>query len=130
MFECDVSIIIPIVAVLSFCEASQEINAPCKSSVECIYLNVYQFIFNSTMINLQVAKWGNSLAVRIPADYVRQIGVKEGDQLQAHLGADGALNLRAANWSRQSFAQDLANANQAVPMGTSVMEQLRSEARY
>jgi antitoxin MazE len=28
---------------------------------------------------MQVAKWGNSLAVRIPADVVRQLGLKEGD---------------------------------------------------
>lgn len=82
------------------------------------------------MMNLQIAKWGNSLAVRIPADYVRQIGVKEGDQLQVHLGVDGALNLRAANWSRKSFAQELARDSKTLPMGTSVIEQLRSEARY
>ena len=83
-----------------------------------------------TMMTLQIAKWGNSLAVRIPADYVRLIGVKEGDQLQAHLGIDGALNLRAANWSRKSFAQELSTGNTELPMGTSVMEQIRSEARY
>lgn len=82
------------------------------------------------MITLQIAKWGNSLAVRIPADYVRQIGVKEGDQLQAHLGADGALNLRPAQWNRKAFAQELARNSKALPMGTSVMEQLRQEARY
>jgi antitoxin MazE len=82
------------------------------------------------MMNLQIAKWGNSLAVRIPVDYVRQIGVKEGDQLQAHVGTDGALNLRPAKWSRKSFAKELSHTNAALPMGTSVMEQLRSEARY
>ncbi len=82
------------------------------------------------MMNLQIAKWGNSLAVRIPADYVRQIGVKEGDRLQANLGADGALNLRPARWSRKAFAQELARGAQALPMGTSIMEQLRQEARY
>ena len=82
------------------------------------------------MMNLQIAKWGNSLAVRIPADSVRQIGIKEGDRLQAHLGADGALNLRPARWSRKAFAQELARDNQALPMGTSVMEQLRQDARY
>ena len=81
-------------------------------------------------MNLQIAKWGNSLAVRIPADYVRQIGVKEGDQLQAHLGADGALNLRTTRWSRKAFAQELARNTQALPMGTSVIEQLRQESRY
>ena len=82
------------------------------------------------MMSLQIAKWGNSLAVRIPADYVRQIGIKEGDRLQAHLGADGTLNLRPAQWSRKTFAQELARNSQALPMGTSVMEQLRQDARY
>lgn len=83
------------------------------------------------MMNLQIAKWGNSLAVRIPADYVRQIGVKEGDQLVAHLGADGALNLSPpSQWSRKAFVQELARDAKAVPMGTSVIEQLRQEARY
>lgn len=82
------------------------------------------------MMTLQIAKWGNSLAVRIPADYVRQIGVKEGDQLQVHLGADGALNLRPAPWSRKAFALELTRHAQTLPLGASVMEQLREEARY
>jgi antitoxin MazE len=82
------------------------------------------------MMNLQIARWGNSLAVRIPADYVRQIGVKEGDLLQAHLGADGALNLRPAQWSRKAFAQELTRDSKTMPMGTSVIKQLRQEARY
>jgi antitoxin MazE len=82
------------------------------------------------MMTLQIAKWGNSLAVRIPANYVRQIGIKEGDQLQAHLGADGALNLRPVQWSRKAFATELARDNKTLPMGTSVMAQLRQEARY
>ena len=33
------------------------------------------------MMNLQIAKWGNSLALRIPADYVRSIGIKEGETI-------------------------------------------------
>ena len=82
------------------------------------------------MVNLQISKWGNSLAVRIPADYVRQIGVKEGDRLSATLGADGALNLRPSHWSRKAFAQELARDSKDIPMGTSVIEQLRDEARY
>ena len=82
------------------------------------------------MMNLQIAKWGNSLAVRIPADYVRQIGVREGDQLEVHIGADGALNLRPGQWSRKAFAAELGRGSRLLPMGTSVMEQLRNEARY
>lgn len=83
------------------------------------------------MMNLQIAKWGNSLAVRIPAEYVRQIGAKEGDQFEAHLGADGGLNLKPpAQWSRKAFAKELALDQQGMPMGVSVMDQLRREARY
>lgn len=83
------------------------------------------------MMNLQIAKWGNSLAVRIPADYVRQIGIKDGDQLVAQLGADGALNLRPpAQWSRKAFAQELARDAETLPMGAPVMERVRQEARY
>ncbi|WP_374942221.1 AbrB/MazE/SpoVT family DNA-binding domain-containing protein [Sphingomonas sp.] len=31
---------------------------------------------------MQVARWGNSLAVRIPADVVRQLGLAEGDDIE------------------------------------------------
>lgn len=31
---------------------------------------------------MQVAKWGNSLAVRIPADVARTLGLKEGDDVE------------------------------------------------
>lgn len=82
------------------------------------------------MTNLQIAKWGNSLAVRIPADYVRQIGIKEGDQLEAHIGVDGALNLRPAQWSRKAFATELRSDMKSLPLGSSAMAQLRQEARY
>jgi antitoxin MazE len=36
---------------------------------------------------MQVAKWGNSLAIRIPADVARRLGIKEGDDIEI-LAAD------------------------------------------
>ena len=30
---------------------------------------------------MRVAKWGSSLAVRLPTDLVRELGLKEGDQI-------------------------------------------------
>ncbi len=30
---------------------------------------------------MKVSKWGNSLAVRLPADLVEKLGIKEGDEL-------------------------------------------------
>lgn len=42
---------------------------------------------------MQVAKWGNSLAVRLPADLVRELGLKEGDQIDLQT-EDGAMTVR------------------------------------
>ena len=42
---------------------------------------------------MQVAKWGNSLAVRLPADLVRELGLKEGDQIDL-VKDEGALKVR------------------------------------
>ena len=34
---------------------------------------------------MQVAKWGNSLAVRLPAIVVEALGLKEGDEIEIHV---------------------------------------------
>ena len=44
-------------------------------------------------MELMVSKWGNSLAVRLPAESARRIGVGEGDTLVAEVSADGRLIL-------------------------------------
>lgn len=80
--------------------------------------------------NLQVAKWGNSLAVRIPADLVRRFNLNDGDQLQASLTVDGGLCLRRAGWDRKAFARELDAERANMPLGESVMEELRRGARY
>lgn len=33
---------------------------------------------------MQVAKWGNSLAVRLPVTLVQKLGISAGDELQLH----------------------------------------------
>ena len=42
---------------------------------------------------MQVAKWGNSLAVRLPAELVRELGLKEGDQIDL-VKYDGTLKVQ------------------------------------
>lgn len=81
-------------------------------------------------INLQIAKWGNSLAMRLPADLVRRFGLRDGDSVEAQLTVDGALTIRPAGWNRRTFAAELAASRKALPMGRSVIEELRREARY
>ena len=38
---------------------------------------------------MQISRWGNSLAVRLPADLVRKLGLKEGDDITLEAGRDG-----------------------------------------
>lgn len=41
------------------------------------------------MVNLlQVSKWGNSLAVRLPASVVEALDLKEGDDIEVHVAGD------------------------------------------
>lgn len=81
-------------------------------------------------MHLQVAKWGNSLAMRLPVELVRRFGLQDGGSVEAQLTADGALTIRPAGWSRRAFAVELTAAREAMPMGRPVIEELRSEARY
>ncbi|MDP2430813.1 MAG: AbrB/MazE/SpoVT family DNA-binding domain-containing protein [Pseudomonadota bacterium] len=81
-------------------------------------------------MELQISKWGNSLALRIPADYARLVGLKAGDHVQASLTADGGLALHPAKWDRQAFTREVDAVREATPMGASVMEELRRGGRY
>jgi len=44
-------------------------------------------------MELVVSRWGNSLAVRLPAESAKRIGVGEGDTLIAEVSPDGRLIL-------------------------------------
>jgi antitoxin MazE len=81
-------------------------------------------------MNLHIAKWGNSLAVRIPMEYIRRTGLKEGDTVQASLTPDGTMTIRAEPWDRKAFTAELKQTRQSMKMGMSVMEELRGGARY
>lgn len=45
---------------------------------------------------MQVAKWGNSLAVRLPAELVRELGLREGDEVVLRAEDGGFAVKRAA----------------------------------
>jgi len=42
---------------------------------------------------LQVAKWGNSLAVRLPAVVVEALQLKEGDEVEIHIADSRELGV-------------------------------------
>ncbi len=42
---------------------------------------------------MRVAKWGNSLAIRIPADIAEKLGVKAGDEVEGRMNDRGRLEI-------------------------------------
>ena len=82
-------------------------------------------------IELTVAKWGNSLAVRLPAESAKQIGIGEGDTLIAEVSPDGRLVLapegRAIGKSEaRRLRQFLSRQKETAP----VVGEMRQAARY
>ena len=82
-------------------------------------------------IELMVSKWGNSLAVRLPAESAKRIGVGEGDTLIAEVSADGCLVLapegRAIGKSEaRRLRQFLGRQKETAP----VVGEMRRGARY
>lgn len=78
-----------------------------------------------------VSKWGNSLAVRLPAESTSRIGVGEGDTLVAEISSDGRLVLapegRAVGKAEsRRLRQFLGRQKETAP----VVGELRRGARY
>ncbi len=86
-------------------------------------------------MQLTISRWGNSLAVRIPADLARQLALAEGAQVECHATEDGVLELipagtqaRAERLQRHftQVNQRLANQKLTTPSA----QLLREEERY
>ncbi len=43
---------------------------------------------------MQVSRWGNSLAVRLPAAVVEELGLREGDEIEIDVASERRFNLR------------------------------------
>ena len=81
-------------------------------------------------MNIQISKWGNSLAMRIPAEVVKQIHLKEGDKVEATLSMNGTLIIKPKKLDRKTLAKMARELRDSMRMGKSVMDEVRSEARY
>lgn len=64
---------------------------------------------------MQVAKWGNSLAVRLPAELVRRAGLKEGDDVELQLGSGGALVLMPDAVRREQIFERISELARPLP---------------
>jgi antitoxin MazE len=48
---------------------------------------------HSPEVAMQVSRWGNSLAVRLPATVVEALGLKEGDEIEIHVVGDRSFGV-------------------------------------
>ena len=82
-------------------------------------------------MRLQLAKWGNSLAVRLPVECVRAAGLRQGDSVDAEITPTGKITLTPAKpFDKSAFLQRLRKLRQSMPITEPVVERMRQSARY
>ncbi len=81
--------------------------------------------------DLPVGRWGNSLAVRIPAKLAKELGVGEGSLLQAQVLGPARVRLSAKRpLDMKSFVARVRELRQTLPVTEPVVEELRRKSRY
>lgn len=54
---------------------------------------------------MQVAKWGNSLAVRLPAVVVEALKLKEGDDIEIQVAGERSFDVKRATSPRELLSR-------------------------
>ena len=65
---------------------------------------------------MQVAKWGNSLAVRLPAEVVKALDLKEGDQIEIRVAGSREFEI-ARERSVQAALERIRKLRRPLPPG-------------
>lgn len=65
---------------------------------------------------MQVSKWGNSLAIRLPAAVVETLKLKEGDQIEIHVANERTFEVARDN-SREAALEQLRSLRVRLPPG-------------
>jgi antitoxin MazE len=65
---------------------------------------------------MQVGKWGNSLAVRLPAAVVEALGLKEGDDIEIEVAGTRAFRV-SRDYSRAEAVRRLQAMQKPLPPG-------------
>lgn len=82
-------------------------------------------------MRLQVSRWGNSLAVRLPVECTRAAGLKEGDSVEASIAVSGAITLTPGKlFDKDAFLTRITKLHASMRMTAPVVETMRQEDRY
>ncbi len=65
---------------------------------------------------MQVSKWGNSLAVRLPSEVVEALNLKEGDQIEIRIASTREFAVRR-DPARQRALDRLRRLRRPLPAG-------------
>jgi antitoxin MazE len=65
---------------------------------------------------MQVSKWGNSLAIRLPAAVVEALGLKEGDEIEISVAGERDFKV-ARDRSREKAIERLRQMKWTFPPG-------------
>ncbi|HEX3660059.1 MAG TPA: AbrB/MazE/SpoVT family DNA-binding domain-containing protein [Acidobacteriaceae bacterium] len=65
---------------------------------------------------MRVAKWGNSLAIRLPAAVTQALALKEGDQIEVNIIDRGRFEI-AHDRSRERAIERLRSLRRPLPPG-------------
>ena len=76
---------------------------------------------------MQVSKWGNSLAVRLPSNVVEALDLKEGDQIEIRVAAAREFAVRR-DPARQRALERLRRLRRPLPPGF-VFDRTEANAR-
>jgi antitoxin MazE len=76
---------------------------------------------------MQVSKWGNSLAVRLPSEVVEALNLKEGDQIEIRIANTRKFEVRR-DPARQRALDRLRRLRRPLPAGF-VFDRAEANAR-
>ncbi|MPZ33272.1 MAG: AbrB/MazE/SpoVT family DNA-binding domain-containing protein [Rhodospirillales bacterium] len=63
---------------------------------------------------MQISKWGNSLAIRLPASVVEALKLKEGDEVEVHVVGERAFDI-ARDRSRERALKRIQALRKELP---------------
>ena len=82
-------------------------------------------------MELQIGKWGNSLALRLPSTVVKKMHLREGAKVELAVRADGSATLTAPKvFDLPAYMAEVRATTQNMRLTPSVIEDMRDDARY
>ena len=76
---------------------------------------------------MQISKWGNSLAIRIPSEVVEALDLKEGDQIEVKIAGAREFEVRRDR-TREKALERLRRLRRPLPAGF-VFDRAEANAR-